>query len=344
MTRQPIPPDPSDGRRYRPAFSRLIALLMAVAFWAVVEFGAGDFQPVTARPMEESRMSNQATKTGSVAATALPLLKTTNGNGHSDTKVGHNGNGHGAVHGMGAVSGAGVIAPSPVVLFATFDDPGASRIAHDLGDAGFTVIELSGEEDLMSRFEDVKPDLVLIAVSAPRMEGLAATEELRRVNSVPVILILDRRTGAEAVYGFQLGADDCLVRPVSIAEITARIRAVLRRSKLSKAEHHVIRAGDLEIDLEYRTVKRNGKRIELTPTEWQVLRCLALNAGRVVAKEELLVTVWGREYQDASNYLRVWIPRLRRRLFAGEGEDAIRTIHGRGYVLDIDDANADVSL
>jgi two-component system KDP operon response regulator KdpE len=92
---------------------------------------------------------------------------------------------------------------------------------------------------------------------------------------------------------------------------------------------------DLEIDLLDRTVRQNGNLVKLTATEWELLRCLALNAGRVVAKEELLVSVWGPEYQDAEAYLRVWIPRLRKRLGSRAAAEAIKTINGIGYVLDI---------
>jgi two-component system KDP operon response regulator KdpE len=140
----------------------------------------------------------------------------------------------------------------------------------------------------------------------------------------------------QKVHGLEMGADDYLVKPFDVQELGARVRAVLRRTRLPREQtESTISVDDVEIDLDRRLVKKCGKLVALTRTEWLLLEHLARNAGRVVLTTELLVKVWGPEYGDEAQNLRVWVSRLRRKLERDRHRPSlIRTRSRMGYVLD----------
>jgi two-component system KDP operon response regulator KdpE len=154
---------------------------------------------------------------------------------------------------------------------------------------------------------------------------------------VPVILLTAKGSTADKAKGLDLGADDYVAKPFHPDELAARVRAVIRRASGMTPGSGVVAFDDVEIDLERRMVTRDGQLVQLSRTEWLLLQHLATNAGKVVLHTELLTKVWGPEYRDDLQYLRVWISRVRRKLGAEPGEPGrIRTFQGIGYLLDVE--------
>ena len=171
----------------------------------------------------------------------------------------------------------------------------------------------------------------------PDLDGIEVMRQLRERRPVPVILLTAKGSTADKAKGLDLGADDYIAKPFHPDELAARVRAVIRRSSGAQPGAGVIRFDDVEIDLERRMVTRNGELVQLSRTEWLLLQHLAANAGKVVLHTELLTKVWGPEYRDDLQYLRVWISRVRRKLGAKPGEPGrIRTFQGIGYLLDVE--------
>jgi two-component system KDP operon response regulator KdpE len=179
----------------------------------------------------------------------------------------------------------------------------------------------------------------------PGLDGIEVMRRLQERRPIPVILITARGSAADRAKGLDMGADDYLSKPFHPDELTARIRAVLRRASGSGTGSGVVAFDDVEIDLERRLVRRNGELVPLSRTEWLLLAHLAANAGKVVLHAELLTKVWGPEYRDDLQYLRVWVSRVRRRLGMEAGTSGrIRTFQGIGYLLDADPARRRIGL
>lgn len=218
----------------------------------------------------------------------------------------------------------------PLVL-AVDDEPAALRVVRlCLRDEGFRVLTASGADEALRLAEQYRPNVAVLDVMMPGTDGLELMRELRARNNLPVILLTGRASDRDKVHGLDLGADDYLVKPVNPEELGARLRAVLRRSMADPVSSQTLRVGELEIDLERRLVRRAGELVNLTRTEWMLLQHLAANPGKVMLNTELLTKVWGTEYRDDYQYLRVWVSRLRRKL----GDfNLIRTFQGIGYML-----------
>lgn len=228
---------------------------------------------------------------------------------------------------------------APLVLVAD-DEPRITKLVSiALSEEGFRVVTASGGADAIAKAEEMRPDIVLLDLVMPDMDGIEVMRELRERRPVPVILLTARGSTADRAKGLDLGADDYVAKPFHPDELAARVRAVLRRSTGAVPGGGIVRFDETEIDLERRMVTRNGELVELSRTEWLLLSHLAANAGKVVLHSELLTKVWGPEYRDDLQYLRVWVSRVRRKLGARPGEPGrIRTFQGIGYLLDIDEA------
>lgn len=190
----------------------------------------------------------------------------------------------------------------------------------------------SGEEGLRL-IETQAPDLVLLDIVLPGMDGFQVCQEIRRFSDVPIVMLSARDSEVDKVRGLEMGADDYITKPFSHLELLARVRAVLRRYQNQlPAVGEVFESGDLRIDYASREVTVRGKPVKLTPTEYSLLFHLTRNAGRVLPHHTLLAKVWGREYTEEIDYLKVYIRRLRQKL---EGDpDAIGRIvseRGVGY-------------
>jgi DNA-binding response OmpR family regulator len=230
----------------------------------------------------------------------------------------------------------------PLVLVAD-DEPRITRLVSlVLQPDGFRVVTANSGEDALRKAEEIKPDVVLLDIVMPGIDGIEAMRRLRESGPVPVILLTAKGSTADKARGLNLGADDYVAKPFHPEELAARVRAVLRRASGAESGQGVLAFDDIEIDLERRLMRRHGQLVQLSRTEWLLLQHLAANAGKVVLHTELLSKVWGPEYQEDLPYLRVWISRVRRKLGAPPGEQGrIHTYQGIGYLLDVSPASSD---
>ncbi|GHO48755.1 response regulator transcription factor [Ktedonospora formicarum] len=192
-------------------------------------------------------------------------------------------------------------------------------IARNLEFEEYEVLTASDGEQALHLVEAHAPDLVLLDVMMPKMDGFTACQRIREFSNVPIIIITARGQDRDKVHGLDLGADDYLTKPFSVEELLARVRAVLRRSHLSSHEmsqgmRTTATIGDLTIDFTQHLVRLGPRELALTPIEYRLLAYLAHNAGRVVTHDQLLEHVWGNEYVGESHMLQVNINRLRRKI------------------------------
>ena len=223
----------------------------------------------------------------------------------------------------------------PLIL-AVDDEAGILRLIKlELSSQGFRVVVASDGEEALRIAEQQRPDIVVLDILMPDMTGLEVMRRLRERTQVPVILLTGKDHDEDKVRGLELGADDYLVKPFNPDELSARVRAVLRRAVAPGSGAGNTVTCQRGNRLNRRLVKKDGQVISLTRTEWMLLQHLATNAGRVMLNAELLSKVWGPEYRDDLQYLRVWISRLRSKLEADPSKPAIiKTLPGIGYLLD----------
>ena len=188
-------------------------------------------------------------------------------------------------------------------------------------------------EEGLKHLEKESPDIILLDVVLPGMDGFQMCQEVRRISDVPIVMLSARDGEVDKVRGLEMGADDYITKPFSHLELLARVRAVLRRYQNQlPALGEVFESGELRIDYASRHVTVKGRTVRLTPTEYSLLFHLTRNAGRVLPHQTLLAKVWGREYTDEIDYLKVYIRRLRQKLESDTS--AIGTIvseRGVGY-------------
>ena len=225
-------------------------------------------------------------------------------------------------------------------ILAADDDPQLLRlITRNLQLEGYDVLAASDGQQALELIENNAPDLVLLDVMMPRMDGFTVCYRVREFSSVPIIIITARGQDQDKVRGLDLGADDYLTKPFSVDELLARVRAVIRRSQFTAREYtQGLRAttatGSLVIDYSQHIVMLHGREILLTPTEYRIIAYLAQNVGRVVTQDLLLEHVWGQEYLGESHMLQVNINRLRRKLEVDATQPRyILTKVGVGYSL-----------
>jgi two-component system OmpR family response regulator len=176
-------------------------------------------------------------------------------------------------------------------------------------------------------------DAVLLDLMLPGMDGLSLCAELRRRGRwTPVLMLTARGEVSDRIRGLDGGADDYLVKPFDFGELLARVRVLVARGPVLRAE--VVQAGDLRVDCSTRTVTRSGRQVELTAREFDVLEVLARSPGRLVLRAELLDAVWSDELNRSANIADVYIGYLRKKLERPKGRQLIRTVRGKGFVLD----------
>lgn len=200
--------------------------------------------------------------------------------------------------------------------------------------AGYQVFTAADGHEGLQKLDHHQPDLVILDIMMPNLSGWEVCERIREVSNVPVIMLTARGQEADRVKGLQMGADDYVTKPFSLRELEARIQAVLRRTTSSPSTEKAVIYSDenLTVNLAERKVMVRGKWVSLTPTEFRLLACLVENAGRVLTHNQLLERVWGWEYKDDLDYVRVYIWRLRRKVEKTPDEpEYILTEHGFGY-------------
>jgi two-component system KDP operon response regulator KdpE len=204
------------------------------------------------------------------------------------------------------------------------------NLEHD----GFDAVEASSGTQALGQLRDRLPDLVLLDVMMPDLDGFETLRLLREFSTVPVIMLTAKGDEEDRVRGLELGADDYVTKPFSPRELVSRVRAVLRRTESpASAAHEPVRVDDrLTIDFDRREVRVEGTLVRLRPTEYRLLYHLVQNAGWVVPHDQLLAKVWGYEYRDETHYLRLYINYLRQKLEKDPAHpEYILTERGVGY-------------
>lgn len=225
-------------------------------------------------------------------------------------------------------------------IFIVEDDPSISGMVSDyLTGEGFCAEVFSTGEDAVKAFAgDQKYALALIDLMLPGLSGMEVVKAIRRSSTVPIIILTAKDNDADKSMGLNLGADDYVVKPFSLIELTARIRANIRRAtRYGKCpEDAVIRVQDLEIDVAKHRARVSGRELELTRTEFEILHLLASNPGQAFSRERLYELVWKEPYFDGENVLNTHMNRLRAKLKAASGNDTayIRTLWGIGYKME----------
>jgi len=219
------------------------------------------------------------------------------------------------------------------------DDPQLLRLVmRNLQLEDYNVLVASDGKQALEQIETHQPDLVLLDVMMPKMDGFTVCQRVREFSAVPIIIVTARGQDQDKIRGLDLGADDYLTKPFSVDELLARVRAVLRRTQImvndQTAAMRASTFGELSIDFTQHLVPMAGRKITLTPIEYRIISYLALNAGRVVTQDLLLEHVWGAEYVGESHMLQVNVNRLRRKLEADPTHPRyILTKVGIGYLL-----------
>ena len=199
---------------------------------------------------------------------------------------------------------------------------------------GFRVVEAHRGLEAMEVFRDAMPDLVLLDVMLPDLDGFEILKMIREISQVPVIMLTAKGEEEDRIHGLELGADDYVTKPFSPRELISRVKAVLRRAEMSgMATYDVIEVDDrLKIDFNRREVWVEGKLVKLRPTEYRLLYHLVQNAGWVLTYDQLLSRVWGYEYRDEPHYVRLYINYLRQKLEENPSDPKyILTERGVGY-------------
>lgn len=215
------------------------------------------------------------------------------------------------------------------------DEPRMIRfIRLNLEHDGFDVFDASDGQEAFEQLRDVMPDLILLDVMMPGIDGFETLDMIREISNVPVIMLTAKGDVEDRVKGLELGADDYISKPFSPAELSSRVKAVLRRTEMpGEPVHEPIEVDErLKFDFDRREVFVEGEKVKLRPTEYRLLYHLVKNAGWVVPHEQLLAKVWGYEYRDETHYLRLYINYLRQKLEPEPSDPKyILTERGVGY-------------
>jgi len=204
----------------------------------------------------------------------------------------------------------------------------------NLEDSGYEVTSAANGEEALNTIERELPDLIILDVMMPKMDGFEVCRRLREWSQIPIIMLSARGDERDKVQCLDLGADDYIVKPFGSNELIARVSAVLRRTKtaITSPAKSSITSGDLVMNFAKRQVTRAGEDVKLTPTEYALLQELTVNSGKVLTHTHLLNKVWGPEYRDEREYLHVFVRRLRSKLEADPNNPTyILTVSGVGY-------------
>ena len=220
------------------------------------------------------------------------------------------------------------------------DEPRYVRwISVNLRASGYRVLTAADGQTALDLTAGERPDLVLLDIGLPVLDGLEVCRRIREFSTVPIVMLTAKAGEADKVAGLDAGADDYLPKPFGPPELMARVRAILRRARYAESPtaEPLFQHGDLAIDFARHTVSRGGEPIDLTPTEYKLLVQLARHAGRVLVPEELLAAVWGPEYREETQHVRLYVSRLRRKIEPDpEQPRYVLTKPGIGYLFATD--------
>lgn len=218
----------------------------------------------------------------------------------------------------------------PQILIVEDDGPTRQVLARELTSAGYRVAEADTGASALERFAARRPDLVLLDLGLPDIDGLQVIRAIRREARTPIVILSGRYEEREKVEALDRGADDYVTKPFGPRELVARLRAAMRRAPQG-SEDPVVDLNGLQIDVAAHRVSRDGEEIHLTPTEFELLRTLVRNRGRLMTHRALLTEVWGPAWASDTATLRTHVANLRRKIEPPDGEQLIRTDPGIGY-------------
>jgi len=223
----------------------------------------------------------------------------------------------------------------PKVLIVEDEEPLSLLLRYNLEAEGYQVESCVRGDEAEIRLRESLPDLLLLDWMLPGLSGIELCRRLRAredTERLPIIMLTARGEEAERIRGLSTGADDYVVKPFSVPELMARVRAILRRAS-PEVVSTMLRSGDIELDRETHRVRRNTKEIHLGPTEFRLLEFLMTSPGRVFSREQLLDGVWGHDVYVDERTVDVHVGRLRKALNKGKAKDPIRTVRGAGYAF-----------
>jgi two-component system phosphate regulon response regulator PhoB len=228
------------------------------------------------------------------------------------------------------------MAGGPRIMIAEDEDAIALVLRYNLEAEGYEVEIVERGDDAEERLRDTVPDLLLLDWMLPGLSGIELCRRLRRreeTKGLPVIMLTARGEEAERVRGFEIGADDYVVKPFSMPELLARIAALLRRASPNRVAD-LLEAGDIALDRRSHRVRRGDRDLHLGPTEYRMLEFLMERPGRVFSRAQLLDGVWGQDSEIDDRTVDVHVGRLRKGLNGADERDPIRTVRGAGYAFD----------
>jgi len=223
----------------------------------------------------------------------------------------------------------------PTVLLVEDEPAQREVLAYNLEAEGFRVVQASNGEEALVLVDEVSPDVVVLDWMMPHLSGIEVCRQLKtrpETREMPIIMLSARSEEVDRVRGLETGADDYVIKPYSVVELMARVRAQLRRSRPATVGI-VLEWSDIRLDAETHRVYREDKALKLGPTEFRLLTTFMEKPGRVFSREQLLDRVWGRDIYVDTRTVDVHIGRLRKALCVFGGEDPLRTVRGAGYAL-----------
>ena len=206
-----------------------------------------------------------------------------------------------------------MIEPTQRILVVDDEAPIRRYLRAALSAQGFTVYEAANGQEALNAVISNRPDIIILDLGLPDIDGIEVTRRLREWSQTPIIILSVREAEQDKIAALDAGADDYLTKPFGTGELMARMRVVVRR-QASKTDEPILRVDELQMDLSRRVVTVKGMEISLTPTEYDILRLLMLNAGKVMTHHQLLRQVWGTSYENEMHILRVNISNLRRKI------------------------------
>ena len=224
----------------------------------------------------------------------------------------------------------------PLVLIVEDEAPLVTLLRYNLEKEGFEVCSAGDGEEALVQIAERKPDILLLDWMLPHVSGIEVCRQIRRApqtRALPVIMLTARGEELDRVRGLNSGADDYITKPFSVRELTARLRAVIRRAQPNSADE-TLQFAEVAVDVGAHRVSRAGKPIHLGPTEFRLLLYLMRHPGRVFSREQLLDAVWGHDVYVEPRTVDVHIRRLRKAINADGAEDIVRTVRSAGYSLD----------
>ena len=225
----------------------------------------------------------------------------------------------------------------PRVLLVDDDETLVRLLSFALDQEGFEVAVARNGAEAVSETAETQPDLVILDIMMPVMDGWEACARICELSDAPVVILSAKTTESDVVRGLELGADDYVKKPFSVQELLARLKALLRRNRSAAADERpaVLMEGGLKIDRIRHTATLDDQPIQLTPTEFKLLTFLVENSGRAVPQEEILIRVWGPEYAREKQYLKLFVHTLKKKIEADPARPRyLHTVRGVGYRLE----------